>query len=205
MKHIRKEAIRNTLPVEEYIGEKIGLLTIIAPSPNKIYPSGHKTRTVKCKCDCGNEKVVVLSKLLLKKGPNSCGCARGFTRRVHYDLLSNHKLHKVWANMKFRCHNPASPKYPNYGGRGIRVCDEWRYNFKAFYVWAITNGWVEGLQIDKDIIPKILGVEPKLYSPDYCMFVTCVVNARNRKGDKLRVAKSVIDGVLNNRVEVSST
>ena len=34
--------------------------------------------------------------------------------------------------MKERCHNPNNPKYNDYGGRGITVCDEWRYDFPAF-------------------------------------------------------------------------
>lgn len=34
--------------------------------------------------------------------------------------------YKVWGGMIQRCHNPRSPAFPNYGGRGVRVCDEWR-------------------------------------------------------------------------------
>jgi hypothetical protein len=38
-----------------------------------------------------------------------------------------------------RCSNPENPDYKNYGGRGIKVCNEWKENFVNFYNWAITN------------------------------------------------------------------
>src|SRR5262249_60827665 len=41
--------------------------------------------------------------------------------------------YRAWANMKTRCYAPSYRGYHNYGGRGIRVCDEWRNSFEAFY------------------------------------------------------------------------
>jgi len=38
-----------------------------------------------------------------------------------------------WASMKQRCCNKNCPYYINYGGRGIKVCDEWLNDYKAFY------------------------------------------------------------------------
>lgn len=38
-----------------------------------------------------------------------------------------------WQGMLARCHNPKSPRYSDYGGRGIAVCDEWRESFAAFF------------------------------------------------------------------------
>lgn len=89
--------------------------------------------------------------------------------------LTNHKLFTVWWNMKQRCYDPKQTNYKNYGGRGVKVCDEWISDFKAFYDWAINNGWKYGLHIDKDIIG-----DGKLYSPDTCCFVTRKEN-NNRK------------------------
>lgn len=40
--------------------------------------------------------------------------------------------YRVWQTMRLRCSNPANKAYPNYGGRGIRVCDRWQDNFLAF-------------------------------------------------------------------------
>lgn len=38
-----------------------------------------------------------------------------------------------WHNMKQRCLNPNAPMYPEYGGRGITICDKWIKSFEAFY------------------------------------------------------------------------
>ena len=41
--------------------------------------------------------------------------------------------YRAWANMKYRCFNPASKDYMDYGGRSIGVCLRWRDSFLAFY------------------------------------------------------------------------
>jgi len=72
-----------------------------------------------CRCDCGNEKTVLLSNLRNKHGTVSCGCARRF-----------HGMHKApeyvaWVSMLQRCTNPRSPSFHHYGGRGLTVCERW--------------------------------------------------------------------------------
>jgi len=94
--------------------------------------------------------------------------------------LCKHPLYKVWDHMKQRCYNPNSVGFRYWGAKGVRICPEWRYDFKPFYEWAIANGWEKGLQIDKDIKAKALGLQPLLYSPERCQFVTPVVNSRGR-------------------------
>lgn len=59
------------------------------------------------------------------------------------------RLYSIWHNMKSRCYNPNATHYKNYGGRGIKVCDEWRNNFQAFYEWAISHGYRDDLTIDR--------------------------------------------------------
>lgn len=59
------------------------------------------------------------------------------------------KLHSVWLGMKQRCHMKSSISWKNYGGRGISVCNEWRYNAYAFVDWALTHGYKPGLTIDR--------------------------------------------------------
>lgn len=60
--------------------------------------------------------------------------------------------------MKQRCNNPKNHAYKYYGGRGIKICDEW-LEFKTFYEWAMKNGYEENLTIDRidndgDYCPK---------------------------------------------------
>ena len=50
--------------------------------------------------------------------------------------------------MKYRCSNPSRREYRIYGGRGIKVCDEWK-EFESFMRWAVNNGYSEELTLDR--------------------------------------------------------
>lgn len=78
--------------------------------------------------------------------------------------------------MKARCYQESSKYYNNYGGRGIKVCDEWLASFVNFYNWSINNGWKEGLQIDRVD-------NDGNYEPDNCQWITNKENnAIGKKG-----------------------
>ena len=47
-------------------------------------------------------------------------------------ILSKQPEYQIWAQMKQRCHNPKNKKYPNYGARGIFVCDRWKSSYLNF-------------------------------------------------------------------------
>ena len=51
--------------------------------------------------------------------------------------------------MKARCYNSNQWNYQYYGGRGIKVCDEWKNNYNSFYNWALENGYQDNLSIDR--------------------------------------------------------
>lgn len=59
------------------------------------------------------------------------------------------RMYKSWADMKSRCYNPKCKSYKDYGGRGISVCYEWQESFESFFMWAMTHGYKEGLEIDR--------------------------------------------------------
>lgn len=127
---------------EDLTGQKFGRLTVIGRAENK----GSQTYW-KCKCDCGNECTV--NAYCLKKGfTKSCCCFRKDFLIVHgmYDT----KIYKTWENINSRCNNPNTPEYPNYGGRGIRICDEWK-NFQDFYnyVSKLPHFGEEGYSLDR--------------------------------------------------------
>lgn len=88
-------------------------------------------------CDCGNDRVVLISHLRDGRS-RSCGClARELARAQMRKLVTTHGLSKniayeCWKAMKARCFNKRNHKFPEYGGRGITVCEEWRKNFPAF-------------------------------------------------------------------------
>ena len=61
---------------------------------------------------------------------------------------SKTRLYGIWCGIKKRCYDPRNKRYANYGGRGIKVCEEWQ-TFEPFYEWAMANSYVENLTIDR--------------------------------------------------------
>jgi len=74
--------------------------------------------------------------------------------------------------MKQRCYDSNRDNYERYGGRGVKVCKEWLRYPVAFINWAEANGYAKGLQLDKDELSYKLGINPPIYSPETCQFVT---------------------------------
>lgn len=160
------------------VGKRFNRLTVIEDLG--LFENG--LRKVMAKCDCGVVKRYYFQHL--KKGTTkSCGCHRKERGRncLYVHGLSNHPLINVWSRMKARCCNPLNKKYSDYGGRGVRVCDEWMSDFMPFFNWCISNGWKRGMQIDKDILGDGL-----LYSPNTCSIITCKEN-QNHKRSNLRI------------------
>lgn len=129
------------------------------------------------KCICGNEKEINNNNV--KRGKTiSCGCYKSKLRPTLTHGLSSHPLFRIWNAMNERCTKENNKDYDNYGGRGVRVCDEWRDNFKSFYNWAIENSWQKGLEIDKDIKGDGL-----LYSPETCTITTHTDNCNSKRNN----------------------
>jgi hypothetical protein len=109
-------------------GQRFGRLTVIERAPNK----GRRTMWL-CKCDCGTEKVICQEDLHSGKTV-SCGCY--LLEKVTKHGLYKTKEYRRLASMKDRCSNPNATHAHRYGGRGIKVCDEWRSDPKAFYEYV---------------------------------------------------------------------
>ena len=84
------------------------------------------------------------------------------------------RLYSTYMGMKARCCYSNHRSFPNYGGRGIAVCEEWLESFDAFVSWAMNNAYHPDLQLDR--IDNDQG-----YAPDNCRFVTPTENAQNRR------------------------
>lgn len=80
-----------------------------------------------CQCDCGGVSAVPTGRLR-SGNTKSCGCRK---RAVLGESTTKHgkagtRAHRIWKAMNNRCNNPATPRYKDYGGRGIKVCRRWK-------------------------------------------------------------------------------
>ena len=104
---------------KDLTGQRVGKWLVLERGPN----AGYYTRWL-CQCECGTMKLVWATHLLKGK-TQSCNCgSHGMTGTPEY---------YAWRSMKNRCLNENDSSFPNYGGRGIYVCDEWAKSFLAFY------------------------------------------------------------------------
>lgn len=155
----------------------------------------NKKRLWLCKCDCGNECEVIGSRLF-KQRTKSCGCLHseaavangkaaaakiGASRITHgasrHRSTGTTKEYHIWAGMRQRCRNPNNKKFPDYGGRGIRVCERWE-RFENFI--ADMGKKPEGTSID-----RINNDGP--YSPDNCRWASAKQQSANQRPRRARV------------------
>ena len=89
-----------------------------------------------CLCDCG-KTVVVIGKNLRNGNTRSCGCLKrelDLTRHItHGETIHGiPREYRAWSAAKSRCYDPALKCHPDYGGRGIKMSDDWRDDYAAF-------------------------------------------------------------------------
>lgn len=154
-------------------GQSFGMLTATGPAH-----SNGKKRSWHFLCQCGASCTKVgtdIMKEIKRGGTPNCGCV---TRQLigkantHHGM-SKHPTYAVWRSMLARCTNPSHPAWPNYGGRGITVCDTWQNSFTPF--WAdMGPTYSAGLDLDRKD-------NDGPYSPENCHWVTRRANTMNKR------------------------
>lgn len=104
-------------------------------------------------------------------------------------------FYNSWQNMKGRCLNKNNPKYHRYGGRGIKICDDW-LKIEDFAEWALKNGWKKGVSIDRID-------NDGDYCPENCRWISMSENSRKKSTTKLSFdqAKEIRERVSSGEAE----
>lgn len=151
-------------------GRKFGKLTALNYSYN---PKNQRSYWL-CLCECGNIKLV--QAVYLSNGhTKSCGCLRGEASVKHGH--TRHGRHTptwhTWGSMVKRCTNPNSKDYPDYGGRGIGVCERW-LDFSKF---------VEDMGVKPTGLTLGRIKNEEGYSKDNCRWETAEEQANNKRNN----------------------
>jgi hypothetical protein len=157
----------------DFTGKRFGRLIVQSYAGRSRFPSGCYKHFWNTKCDCGNE--AVKSHIDLRSGDTqSCGC-----RKIDRIKEANTKHRQCytpeyhsWAAAKSRCTNEKSKDFPNYGGRGIRMCDRWLNSFKNFF--ADMGPRPDGTSIDRID-------NDGNYEPGNCQWASRVQQNRNQR------------------------
>ncbi len=157
-------------------GQKFGRWTVLRRDDKR-------PRYWHCRCDCGTERSVFNGNFRTGESA-SCGCARADRMLAcnHRHGLTGTPEYAAWSEMKKRCYNTNSHSFPNYGGRGITVCDEWRYDVVAFVAYI---GRRPSPSHSIGRIDNNLG-----YQPGNVRWETLTEQANNKRS----VARIIVDG-----------
>jgi hypothetical protein len=156
---------------KDITGHSFGRLTAIRPD-HKVSGAVHW----ECSCCCGRTKIASVYNLLEGK-TQSCGCLqkeRASKARLKHGM-SKHPAYQCWQRIRNRCENPESADFPDYGGRGIHVCDEWD-SFDRFWT-DMGPTWAKGLTLDRKD-------NDSNYSQGNCHWVSQLRQVRNRRNTR---------------------
>lgn len=124
---------------KDRIGQKFGSWEVLRLS--HITPSPQYRPYWVCRCVCGVERAIEWDSL--RRGASkSCGCVAAEVAHKRFlkhgyaqsrrDNRNQRREYESWCQAKNRCYVQTNRSYANYGGRGIRMCDEWRSSFETF-------------------------------------------------------------------------
>ena len=133
--------------------------------------SKHKRRFGLYKCGFCGTKFKARTSSVKFGDIKSCGCYKKQAPTKHN--LVGTKLYNVWRTLKGRVLNPKNKSYSYYGRRGITICEEW-LDVQNFYNWAMTNGYSDGLSIDRID-------NDGNYEPNNCRWTTQTIQTRNQR------------------------
>ena len=169
--------------IRDLTGQRFGKITALKPLDKR----RNKKVVWLCRCDCGKECEIVGSSLT-SKNANSCGCL------TEKHGMFGTRIYNVWHTMKERCYVKSHINYSNYGGRGIKVCDEW-LDFVPFMEWAYANGYDENAPRGKCTLDRIDTNGD--YCPSNCRWVSMSIQANNKTDNVYLKYQGITDTLSN--------
>ena len=97
---------------------------------------------------------------------------------MKYVKWENSRIGGIFSGMKCRCYNENDKDYRWYGGKGIRICNEWINNPKLFENWSLENGYTDNMTIDRKD-------ESKDYCPENCQWIEASQNSKYKSTTSL--------------------
>lgn len=165
---------RSGRPGKNLEGQRFGKLYVLKSVGHYNPKTNHHYSLVRC--DCGQTFYTMDTYLVNHRRTQCPDCSR-LKRTTHQ--MTKSRIYHVYQSMKGRCYNPNNKKYKDYGGRGIKVCDEWKNDAWAFIKWAYDTGYDENADYMDCTLDRI-NVDGD-YCPDNCRWANGLTQARNKR------------------------
>lgn len=173
-----------------HIGESLGVYDIIGVEPKEKFKK--VVYIAKCR-ECGRIKKTTYTHLK-RDAKETCNHVTKFNA-IKKDVggWNNLRIRDIFYGMKVRCYdqNGAKKHWKYYGGKGIKICQEWLDNPKSFEEWSVSHGYNDSMSIDRIDSNKD-------YCPENCQWIPLSENSR-KAGSKY----ITVNGITKNQAQWS--
>lgn len=163
------------------VGKQIGIYKVLELCDKKSN-DGHKLYRVKCSV-C-NWETFIQYRHIFYLNPNCNHLNSTQKYKVRKINIKNERIKHIYHGIVDRCYNFNNKSYRFYGGKDVKICEEWLNNPKLFEDWSLNNGYEDGLTIDR--------IDPnKNYSPENCRWISSLDNSKYKSTTKVTTVNGI--------------